>query len=267
MVHLEPLPGAPRWGKDLAAVEKAALADTEALVAGGVDAVMLENFADVPFWPDRVPPTTVAAMAVIAASLRRRFPELVLGINVLRNDAAAALAVAVAVGAAFIRVNVHTGAALTDQGLLQGRAHRTLRLRRELGVDPAAAGGGAVGILADLRVKHARPLADGPLADEAPDLRQRGLADGVIVSGSATGAPVAMTDLQTARRALPDCPLLVGSGATERSVAEQVRWVDGFIVGTSLQVTQAGRRMVSMEKVSRFVAAVKAARAAESELP
>ena len=78
-------------------------------------------------------------------------PGIAIGINVLRNDARAALAIAAVVGAACIRVNVHTGARVTDQGLVEGRAAETLRLRRALGAE-------SVAIWADVNVKHSAPL-------------------------------------------------------------------------------------------------------------
>jgi len=81
-----------------------------------------------------VPPHTVAFMTALGRELRRRF-DVPLGVNVLRNDSASALAIAAAVNAAFIRVNIHTGARLTDQGLIQGTAHQTLRYRKLLGCD------------------------------------------------------------------------------------------------------------------------------------
>src|SRR5881397_3557255 len=137
MVHLPPLPGSPRWDGSMARVVAAALADAGALVEGGVDAVLVENFNDMPFTPGRVEPATVAAMSVVAAEIRRAQPRTLLGVNVLKNDARAALAVAAAVGAEFIRVNVHAGAVLADQGIVQSDAYGTLRDRRLLGVEVA----------------------------------------------------------------------------------------------------------------------------------
>ena len=243
MIHLPALPGAPAYEGDLTAVTDAAMADLAALAAGGITAVMVENFHDAPFYPGRVPPETVAAMAVIAGELRRAQPDLHLGINVLRNDAESALAIAGAVGAAFIRVNVHTGAMVTDQGPLKGRAHLTLRRRRDLGLEQ-------VGILADVRVKHAAPLAERDLADEARDLRLRGRADALIVSGAATGSPADAAILRDLRAAIPDCPLLMGSGVTADNLTSYAD-ADGSIVGTSLQT--AGR--VDPELVRALVAA------------
>jgi hypothetical protein len=79
-----------------------------------------------------VPAITIAAMTSCALAVREACPQLPLGINVLRNDAAAALAIAVAVGASCVRVNVLSGARVTDQGVIEGRAAELLRLRRTL---------------------------------------------------------------------------------------------------------------------------------------
>lgn len=252
MIHLAPLPGSPRWGGDLAAVSGAALRDARALREGGVGALMVENFQDNPFHPDKVPAVTVAAMTVVAAALRRELPDLPLGINVLRNDAEAALAIAAAVGAAFIRVNVHVGAAVTDQGLLEGMGWRTLRQRREYGA--------RVGILADVRVKHAAPLAARGLADEAKDLRLRGLADALVVTGAATGAGADPAELAELRATLPDCPLLVGSGVTSENVARFLPAADGFIVGTTLKEGGDVAAPVSAARTAAFIARLAAAR-------
>src|SRR5262249_61062948 len=93
-------------------------------------AVSVENAGAGPFTAGRVEPSTIAAMAVVAAALRAAFPTVTLGVNVLKNDARAALAVACAAGAQFMRVNVHAGAVVADQGLVQTEAYHTLRDRR-----------------------------------------------------------------------------------------------------------------------------------------
>lgn len=232
MIHLRALPGSPGWSGDLAAVEAAALSESDALVEGGLTAVVVENYHDVPFLPGAVGPETVAAMTRIIAAVGRRHPGLKLGVNVLRNDADAALGIAVATGARFVRVNVHTGAAVTDQGPLAGQAGRTLRRRRELG---AHQGRGYVAILADVRVKHARPLVRRPLAEEAADLRLRGLADAIIVTGAATGSGADPGEAAAVRDAVPGCPVLVGSGLTAGSAAAFRPAADACIVGTSLK--------------------------------
>ncbi len=230
MVHLLPLPGSPRYGGQLAAVEERAQKDVEALVGAGFDAVLVENFGDMPFYPDQVPVEAVAALTAICVKIRER-TALPVGVNVLRNDARAAMAVAVAAGAQFIRVNVHTGAVVSDQGLLSGRAHETLRLRRSLQAD--------VAIFADVAVKHSYPPAQIDLTELAADAVERGLADAVIVTGRRTGEVVAAEDLVQIREVLPQVPVLVGSGVSAANVQEVLSIADGAIVGTAIKL--AGR--------------------------
>jgi uncharacterized protein len=249
MVHLPPLPGSPRWDGAMARVVALALADAHALVDGGVDAVLVENFGDAPFTPGRVEPATVAAMSVVAAEIRRALPRTMLGVNVLKNDARAALAVAVAVGAEFIRVNVHAGAVLADQGIVQSDAYGTLRDRRLLGAD--------VAIFADVGGKHAVPLGPVDIDQTARDLVHRGLADALVVSGPATGQATPLGDVKRVRSAVADVPILVGSGVTAETAAELLSVADGVIVGTSVKRNGDVRLPVERGRVEKLVAAAR----------
>jgi membrane complex biogenesis BtpA family protein len=225
-------------------VVAAAVADARALVEGGMGALLVENYGDVPFTAGRVEAATVAAMTVAVAEIRRALPGTPLGVNVLKNDARSALAVACAAGARFVRVNVLAGAVVADQGLVQTPAHEALRDRRLLGAD--------VRILADVQGKHAVPLAPVALEQQARDLVHRALADGLIVSGPATGEVTPVGDVKRVRSAVP---LLVGSGVTPESVAELLSVADGVIVGTSLKRDGDVRAPVDPARVRRLVAA------------
>ncbi len=260
MVHLPPLPGAPRAPDDgreamRAAVDRAA-SDARALDRGGVDGIVIENFGDAPFYPDEVPPHVVAAVTRAATAVADE-TDLPLGINVLRNDAEAALSVAAAVGADFVRVNVHTGARVTDQGIVQGRAHETLRLRDRLGV--------GVGVFADTDVKHSAPLTPaGYTAESFADTTERGLADAVIASGPGTGEAVDAEALEAVvaerdRHGL-DTPVLVGSGVTSETVADLLGVADGAIVGTALKEGGETTAPVDADRVADLVAAADAVR-------
>jgi hypothetical protein len=251
MVHLRALPGSPLWAGSMEAVVEAALDDARALAEGGVDALLVENHGDAPFAAGRVDAGTVAGLAVAVGAIRSALP-LPLGVNVLKTDALSALAVAAAAGARFIRVNVHVGAVVADQGLLQSGAHDTLRYRRLLGVD--------VKILADVQAKHGAPLAPVPIEQEARDCVTRGLADGLVVSGAATGEATPLADLQRVRRAVPGAPLLVGSGATPETAAALLGVADGLIVGTSLKRAGVLSNPVDPERVRRLVEAARGSR-------
>jgi membrane complex biogenesis BtpA family protein len=249
MIHLRPLPGSPSGG-DLETALDAARADAEILTSAGVDGMLVENFGDAPFAKDRVPPTTVAALAIVCRELRRDH-NVPFGVNVLRNDAEAALSVAAVTGADFIRVNVHVGAAVTDQGVIEGRARETMLLRRALGSTAL--------VFADVGVKHARPLgAPGEgdaLVAEARDARRRGLADALVLSGAATGERADPADLVRVRKALDDTPLFVGSGVTAGNLAEFWAVSDGMIVGSALKRDGDPRSPVDRERAREMIEA------------
>lgn len=249
VIHLQPLPGSPSCDESLQDIATAALRDAEALATGGMDGLIVENFGDSPFYPGEVPPVTIACMTELASQIRRRF-ALPLGINVLRNDGSAALAVALAVGAQFIRVNILCGARVTDQGLLQGRAHDIVRQRQQWGAPE-------IQIWADVQVKHSGPLTVRPLADEVVDTVERGHADAIIVSGPATGRPASLAELSVAKQAADETPVVLGSGVTADNLGEWRTLADGFIVGTALKRGNRPDQPVDLEAVKRFVAALR----------
>jgi len=248
MLHLPALPGSPRSELAFDSILETVLKDAGALAQGGVDALMLENFGDVPFYPGRVPAHTVAFMTAIGREVRRG-SNLPLGINILRNDAESALAVASAVSAEFIRANVHTGARVTDQGLIEGRAHQTLRYRNLLG--------SKIKIFADVDVKHSAPLAARRLEVEVEEIVSRGCADAVIVTGAATGKQTALEDLKSAKKAAGAAPVFAGSGVDIKNVVSVLQVADGVIVGTALKRDGVTNNPVDPARVRAFMETVR----------
>lgn len=246
VVHLSPLPGSPRWRGDLERAISLALNDARAYERGGADALFVENFGDVPFFKSNVGAETVAAMAAAGRAIRAAV-NLPIGFNVLRNDARAALALCAACGGSFVRVNVHTGAMLTDQGIIQGEAAETLRYRER--ICPG------VQIFADVHVKHAAPLGDWPIEIAARDTLERGLADALIVSGTGTGEAADISDLERVRHACPAAKILLGSGVTSENVHEYAQ-ADGFIVGTSLKRNGRVANPVDLRRVAQLRKAI-----------
>jgi len=245
MVHLEALPGSPSARLPLEQIEERATAEAAILHEAGFDATIVENFGDVPFAKDDVASITVASMARIACSIRRTVPELGLGINVLRNDARAALAVAFACEAQFVRINVHVGATATDQGVIEGRAAETLRERMALRT--------GVEIWADVHVKHGKSLAHEDIADEARDAAERGMADALIVSGAGTGQETSLDELARVSGLELKAPIYVGSGVSADSVADFLRIADGVIVGSALKSEGIATNALERDRAMRFV--------------
>jgi len=221
MIHLPPLAGSVGYRKQGAEpILDSALRDLYALETGGIDAVIVENLGDAPY-AKLAPRETIAMMAVIVQRLVEK-TSLPVGVNVLRNDGLAAMAIAAASGASFIRVNVFTGVAFTDQGIIEGQARDLKWLKRDLGTETA--------ILADVHVKHAAHLTG--IEEAAIDAARNG-PDGLIVSGVGTGRRTPPEDLQAVKGAV-ELPVFVGSGVRIDNLSTY-READGFIVGTVLK--------------------------------
>ena len=248
VVHLLPLPTSARWGGSLKAVIDRAEQEVTALASGGVDGVIIENFFDAPFTKGQVDPAVVSAMTLIVQRLMN-LVTLPMGINVLRNDAQSAMAIASCIPCQFIRVNVLTGVMATDQGLIEGSAHQLLRYRRELGSE--------VKILADVLVKHARPLGSPNLTTAVKETIERGLADGVILSGWATGSPPSLEDLELASAAANGTPVFIGSGADWENISTLIQAADGVIVSSSLKRRGLLKQPIDPIRVSQFVEATR----------
>ncbi len=249
VIHLPPLAGSPRATADVREAEVRAAEDTKILAEAGFDLVMIENFGDAPFFAGRVPAVTVAMMTACALAARAAAPSMPLGINVLRNDGDSALAIALAVGAACIRVNVLTGARVTDQGVIQGDAASLFRTRRALGAE-------GIEVWADVDVKHSAPLAARPLADEVSDLVSRALAGAVLVTGEGTGRSVDGAKLEDVHRAVrARVPVLVASGATIGTLPALARRSEGVIVGSALRADGVAGGPIDPKRASEFARA------------
>ena len=245
VIHLSPLIGSPQSTQPLREIRARALSDAGTLIDNGIDGVIVENYGDVPFYPASVEPHTVAALTLVANEIRERHPQTPIGLNVLRNDAKSAMAIATVTDANFIRVNVHTGGMLTDQGIIQGNAHETLRYRAILKSE--------VKIFADIAVKHAVPLAPIDIRASAEDTYHRGLADTLIVTGTATGKSTDLGQLKTVKSTVPQASVFAGSGVTIDNLAEVLQYADGVIVGTSIKRDSVTANEVDPDRVRALI--------------
>jgi len=247
VIHLPPLPGSARGAsaRHMSAILEAVRRDAAAWTAGGANALIVENFGDVPFHKGRVGPETVSAMT-LAVSLACAESGLPVGVNVLRNDVEAAVAIAALAGGGFVRANVYAGAAVTDQGLIEGRACAVQALIRRLDAP--------ISVWADVDVKHAAALSPRPIGELAEDAVERGLAGAVIVSGAGTGHPTNPADLQAVRAVLSSTPIYIGSGATEATLPSLLAIADGAIIGTAAKVDGIVGNRVELARVRALVA-------------
>jgi len=256
MVHLWPLPGAPGYtGYGMDFIINKALEDAHALVEGGVDGLIVENMWDLPYFVGaEVPPEEMTAQAVVASKVVEAV-SVPVGINVVHNGGVVTLAIAVASGARFIRVCLLTGARVWDTGEFDhGCAARLLRKRKELGAEH-------IKILADVDKKHSVPFPGVDLSTHI-EWTEFYLADAIIVSGKMTGSAPDLEKVRKARE-LSRRPVLVGSGATEETIADFLKYADGAIVGTAFKVDGMAENPVAVERVNRFMRVVRETRLAE----
>jgi uncharacterized protein len=221
MIHMPALPTAPKSALTIDQLIDFALGEAEKLERAGLDAAIVENVGDAPFFRESVPPATVAAMALIVREVKRA-TTMKVGVNMLRNAWEAALSVAYVAGADFIRCNVVIGAYVTDQGIIQGAAAELARLRASLDR--------RVLVFGDVHVKHAHPLYDVPIEDAAKDLAERGGVDAVIVSGRRSPDPPTIDTVRLVANSVK-LPVLIGSGVGLGNVVDFYRLSGGVLLG------------------------------------
>lgn len=244
MVHLLPLPGAPLFNNNFSEIISQAVNEAKLLEEAEFTAVLIENYGDAPFAKDAIDEQTFQVMDEVLKKIRAEV-KLPIGVNILRNDSLSAMKLAHQNNCQFIRVNVLSGAMLTDQGIIEGKAYELLRLRKQLN--------SKVIILADVLVKHAVPLGDVDVAQVGKDTAYRGLADALVVTGSETGKEADFERLQIVRKAVPDRPLLVGSGININNINKYLEVADGAIVGTGIKEKNVTTNPISLEIAKKLV--------------
>jgi membrane complex biogenesis BtpA family protein len=229
MVHVGALPGTPRHERPLDGLLAAAAADAELLREAGFDALIVENMHDLPYLRRKVGPEIVASMSILVRAIRETV-DLPVGVQILAGANREALAVAHAAGASFIRAEGFAYASVADEGLLEeADAGPLLRYRRMIGAEDVA-------IIADVHKKHSAHAITGDVTlEEQVSTAEFMGADGVVITGSATGSP---TDTNHLARAsgLGNLPVIVGSGADPDSIGSLLRDADAVIVGSSIKV-------------------------------
>lgn len=228
MLHLPALPGSPTAGRgdDFGRLVEQVVAEAELYRTAGFTGLMIENMHDRPYLRGAVGPETVAAMTVFGRAVRQAVP-LPLGVQVLAAANREALAVALACGAEFVRVEGFVFAHVADEGLIESDAGSLLRYR-------AAIGAAHVRIIADIKKKHSSHAltADVDIAETAR-AAEFALADGLIVTGAATGRQASPADVAEAAAAVA-LPVLVGSGVSAENIG-QYPAASGFIVGSAVK--------------------------------
>ena len=248
MIHVAALPGTPRGVLSVSGVIDRAREEALIYREAGVDAVMIENMHDRPYLKGKVGPEVVSAMTAAAIAVKEAFGGPC-GIQVLAGANREALAIGHAAGFDFIRAEGFVFAHVADEGIIEGCAGDLLRYRREIGAE-------SIQILADVKKKHSSHAitSDVDIAESAK-AAEFFLADGVIVTGSATGAPAALEDVREVKEAT-GLPVLVGSGISAGNASDFAGIADGLIVGSSLKENGRWDGALSLARLKALLGAV-----------
>ena len=171
--------------------------------------------------------------------------DLPLGIQVLAGANQSALAVALACGASFIRVEGFVFAHVADEGLIEASAGNLLRYRRAMNADQ-------IRVFGDIKKKHSAHAitADVDIVETARAAEFFSI-DGVIISGVATGQPTDPNEVAAVAEAV-NVPTLVGSGVSAANINAFSK-ADALIVGSSIKEGGIWSNPINAERARELV--------------
>ena len=252
MVHLRALPGTPRHNLSIQEITDLALQEAQVLYDAGLNGIIIENMHDIPYLKRTVGPEIVASCTVVAQTLRAAFPNWSLGLQILAGANKQALAVAAASGLDFIRSEGFVFAHVGDEGILESDAGELLRYRKQIGAEQ-------VQIICDIKKKHAAHSITADINIEAyAHAAQFFLADGVLLTGQATGHAASMAELETLQNIRENLPVWIGSGITQENLKVYVYLADALVVGSHFKADGYWENELSSERIADFMEIFKA---------
>ncbi len=248
MAHLPPIPGTPRYNPAISIdhMVECVRTDVDRLYAAGVDAVMFCNEDDRPYQL-QAGPEAIATMTRIVTELRPANRPF--GVDYLW-DPIAAMSVAAATGAAFIR-EVVTGVYESDMGLWAPDAAGLYRFRKRINADQVC-------IFANITPEFASPLGNRSIAQRARSAVVSSLVDAILIAGPMAGTEPDLSAVEEAKSAVgTDTPVFLNTGAKVENIESYLRVADGVIVGSSLKVDGYTWNPVDSERARAFMNAVR----------
>src|SRR5215203_1467429 len=245
VIHVGALPGAPRSSETVSELVMSARTEAKLYRECGVDGVIIENMHDVPYLRGEVGPEIVAAMTAIGTEVKREC-GLPLGVQILAGANVEAMAVAHAAGLDFIRAEGYAYAHVADEGIIEASAAKLLRYRKMIGAE-------RVQVWTDVKKKHSAHAitADVSLGETSETVEFMG-SDCVIVTGSATGQPPNVADVQEAKSHC-HLPVFLGSGISEANIDQFQHDADGFIIGSYFKVDGLWSNSIDPTRVTQLV--------------
>ncbi len=248
MIHLPPLPGSPGYsGLSIDDYLKYSLGEADKIVRAGFDGVIVENYMDYPYGIYIRDHRALEILGRIIEVLRKRYNDLLIGLNILRNSGIEAADIVCRCGGDFIRVNAYSEPVYSPEGVLYPISRLIWEHIRELGC--------SIKIYADVNVKHSKPII--PYIEALYNTCTRGRVSGVIVTGIATGYETPVSHVYIAKQICSDHEVFVGSGVSIENIGRYIDIADGFIIGTSIKEDSITTNPVDEVKARKIVEYVK----------
>ncbi|KAH8406778.1 hypothetical protein KR222_000378 [Zaprionus bogoriensis] len=251
MIHVEALPGTPRYAGNWQQIFKKAEQEAKLYNNLRLDGVIIENMHDVPYVQERLlGPETVACMTRVAQIVRDIMPKQTpCGVQVLAGGNKQALAIAKASQLQFIRAEGFAFGHLGDEGYMDACAGELLRYRKHIDAEDVL-------VFTDIKKKHSSHAitADVSLLETA-HAAEFFYTDGIILTGTATGQEASTSDLKELAGKL-QVPILIGSGVTIKNVEKYFKEADALIVGSHFKSKGDWRENICDDAVSKFMTRV-----------
>lgn len=243
-MYLPPLPGSPDYqkGTSLQQIIDYTHAELQALEEGGMDGVNIGNQQD---WPYQVGvgPETPALISKILAEATRGL-AIPIGISIFWDDLAA-IAIAKAVGAKFVR-GVFRGVYAGEMGLMSLNAADAVRFRKSIDAED-------VKFMFMLRPILCKAITDRDLQADVKDALWASKPDAFALSGPLPGESPSMEELKMVKQAGKPCPVITNNGATPENIGEVLSACDGAVVATHLRKNKKASNPFDRDKVREFM--------------
>lgn len=246
MVHLRSLPTSPSGELPMEEILALALADLKTLEAGGIKTAIVENMFDVPYsnLPDI---ETVIALSFALGYLKAK-TNVRLGVNLQATSGTEEMSIASICGADFIRAESFVEMRMNSAGIMQNMCSELMRNKRALRSD--------VKVLADINVKHSSPIIQQSI-EELIHMAIEAGADGIILTGLATGTAPTVADAEVYKKICGDSSLYIGSGVNTSNLNDLLKFADGVIVGSSIKKDGKVDNPVDLDRVKTLLATLK----------
>lgn len=254
MLHLDALPGDPRFDKDITLDEIIyhAKEDLVSLIDGGVDAILISNEFSFPY-QRKMDYITIACMARIIGELKNEL-TIPFGVDAI-SDGLATLELACGVGANFCR-GTFSGTYVGDGGFYDNDISNILRRRSELNCQ-------------NLKMLYfVNPESDVNLDTREVQKIAKSLvfktgAEGLCVSASSAGESVSTLLIKNIKDTVPNTVVIANTGCNPDTIKDIFKYADMAIVGTyfklkgQLQDEKLANVRIDKDRVIKFMNKVK----------